>query len=102
VLLVPSRIRSMSFGLAPRGYNPRQVDDVLHQIATALERRGPVDPGQFVAAFQDVASGYRAEEVDEYLAAVLAELKRRADVAAIVATQRGGSTDSDDSPPRVS
>jgi DivIVA domain-containing protein len=71
VLLVPSRTRSMTFGLAPRGYNPRQVDDVLHQIATALERRVPVDPGQFVTSFQDVASGYCTEEVDEGLAAVL-------------------------------
>ena len=92
----------MAFGLAPRGYNPRQVDDVLHQIATALERRAPVDPGQFVTTFQDVASGYRAKEVDEYLAAALGELKRRADVAAIVAAQRAGNTGIDDSPAGVS
>jgi len=74
----------------------------LHQIATALERRAPVNPGQFVTSFEGVASGYRAEEVDEYLAAVLGELKRRADVAAIVATQRAGNTDIDDSPAGVS
>jgi len=27
----------MSFGLAVRGYNPRQVDDVLDYVATALD-----------------------------------------------------------------
>jgi hypothetical protein len=40
--------------------------------------------------------------VDEYLAAVFGELKRRADVAAIVAAQRAGSTDIDDSPAGMS
>jgi hypothetical protein len=88
----------MSFGLAARGYNPRQVDDVLHQIATALESRAPVDPSAFATSFENVGAGYSPEEVDRYLTAVLEELQRRADAAALVAAERAGDPARDESP----
>jgi hypothetical protein len=75
----------MSFGLATRGYNPRQVDDVLHQIASALESRAAVDPAQFETTFESVGAGYAVDDVNQYLAAVMQELQRRADAAAMVA-----------------
>jgi DivIVA domain-containing protein len=98
VLLVPSRIRSMSFGLAARGYDPRQVDDVLHQIAAALESGATVDPTAFVTSFESVDGGYSMEDVDRYVAAVLQELQRRADAAAMVAAQGSGDATFDESP----
>lgn len=77
----------MSFGLVARGYNPRQVDDVLDYIATALEHGETVDPNAFLTSFESVAAGYSGEEVDQYLAAILQELQRRADSAATVSAQ---------------
>lgn len=78
----------MSFGLAVRGYNPRQVDDVLDKIATALESRARIDPSAFVTSFESVGAGYSPEDVDQYLTAVLVELRRRADAVAMVAAER--------------
>jgi DivIVA domain-containing protein len=86
----------MSFGLALRGYNPRQVDDVLHQIATALERRAPIDPSTFPTTFEVVDAGYACDDVDQYLAAVFGELGRRADAAAIVSAHRAGNLATDE------
>jgi hypothetical protein len=87
----------MSFGLALRGYNPRQVDDGLHRIATALESRAAIDPGAFLTSFEVVDAGYACDDVDQYLAAVVEELRRRADAAAIVSAQRPGTPASDES-----
>ena len=87
----------MSFGLARRGYNPRQVDDVLHDIASALERRAPIDPSAFVTTFEVVGAGYAPDDVDQYFAAVLGELRRRAAAAAIVSAQRPGTPAIDES-----
>jgi PilZ domain len=87
----------MSFGLAARGYNPRQVDDVLHQIASALESGATVDPSAFVTSFESGGAGYSVEDVDQYLAAVLQELQRRADDATMVAAQGSGNAAIDES-----
>jgi len=80
----------MSFGLAVRGYNPRQVDDVLDYVATALESRSTIDPSAFATTFEIVDAGYACDDVDQYLAAILGEVRRRADAAAIVSAHRAG------------
>jgi hypothetical protein len=67
------------------------VDDVLHQIATVLESRATIDPAAFATSFEIVDAGYACADVDQYLAAVLGELRRQADAAAIVSTQRPGA-----------
>ncbi|MEP6642256.1 MAG: DivIVA domain-containing protein [Gaiellales bacterium] len=71
-------IRSASFGLAARGYNPTQVDALLERVASAVVAGRAVDPAELTDSFEDVASGYAADEVDRFLAALHPGFRSRA------------------------
>jgi DivIVA domain-containing protein len=68
VQLDPRTIREASFTLAPSGYNPEQVDDLLASLADEILETGSVEATRVTpAGLTTVPAGYSQHEVDAFL-----------------------------------
>ncbi len=61
-------IRSASFSLLPIGYNPEEVDAVLHAAAEHLESGADISDLVTTASFEATDVGYDPDEVDAFFA----------------------------------
>jgi DivIVA domain-containing protein len=60
-------VRAYEFHEQFRGYNPNQVDQLLQQIADALDGGRPISELMAVIELRRSMRGYRMSDVDEFL-----------------------------------